>query len=50
MITFEDPEYSVNEGNGTVEVCLLIIEGVLEREVVVTLSTSDGSAVGEWME
>ena len=44
MIGFEIPEYSVKEGDGLVEVCVVIEEGSLQRPVLVTLSTSDFSA------
>ena len=38
------PMYEVDEGNGTVEVCAILISGTLERTVTFTLSTQDGSA------
>ena len=46
MIGLEDPEIVVNEDVGTVEVCVRILDGELAREVTVTLTTSDGTAVG----
>lgn len=47
VISFEMPEYSVSEGDGPLEVCAQIVEGSLEREVTVTLFTSDMSATGK---
>ena len=35
------------ESAGTVEVCAVLLDGELERDVIVTLSTSDGSAIGK---
>jgi hypothetical protein len=45
-IGLERPTYSVDEEDGTVEVCAVLLSGSLERTVSVTLSTSDGSAIG----
>lgn len=36
----------VNEGSGFVEVCAEIVEGTLERTVIVQLSTANGTALG----
>ena len=47
IIDLEDPSYSVNEENGTIEVCAVITSGSLERSVVVTLATAEGTATGE---
>ncbi len=44
-IGFEITEYTTDEGT-TVEVCALIHSGTLEREVTVSLTSSDGSAEG----
>ena len=46
-IDLEDPSYSVNEENGTIEVCAVITSGSLERSVVVTIATAEGTATGE---
>ena len=46
-IDLEDPSYSVNEENGTIEVCAVITSGSLERSVVVTIETAEGTATGE---
>ncbi len=45
-IGFESTTYTTEEGT-TVEVCAVIISGMLEREAVVTLTSRDGSAEGE---
>lgn len=47
VIDFEQPEYSVNERNGTIEVCAVIVEGNLQRNITVTLTTRDGRAIGK---
>jgi hypothetical protein len=46
-IDFEQPEYSVNEENGTIEVCAVIMEGGLERNITITLATRNGTAIGK---
>ena len=46
-IGIEDPEVEVDEDAGTAEVCVRVLDGELNREVIVTLSTSDGTAIGE---
>ena len=43
-IGFDREVYSINEDQRSVEVCAVITEGSLQREVVVVLSTQDGSA------
>jgi len=43
---FQQTVYSVAESGGVVEVCVNL-SGNLERNVTITLSTSDGSAVGK---
>jgi hypothetical protein len=45
-IDFEQPQYSVNEENGTIEVCAVIMEGGLERNITITLATRNGTATG----
>ncbi len=47
VIGFETPEYTVTEGEGSIEVCVVIVEGTLQRQVTVTVSTSDFSALGK---
>ena len=43
---FEEPEYSVPENGSFVEVCVFIVDGILERNLTMTLSTIDQTAVG----
>ena len=43
-IGVEIPIYTVNEGDGTIEVCAILVSGTLERTVTFTLSTQDDSA------
>ena len=43
-INFELPRYTVNEGDGSIEVCAVLTSGSLERTVTFTLSTGDDSA------
>ena len=45
-IGFERTEYSTPE-NSTVEVCAVIIQGSLEREVTVSVSTAPNTATGK---
>ena len=40
-------DYSVSEGAGSVEVCVGVAVGSLEREAVISLFTSNGTAIGE---
>ena len=44
-IGFEIISYEMKEGT-TVEVCAIIVSGELDREAVITLSSSDGTAQG----
>ncbi len=44
-IGFEETTYATEEGT-TVEVCAVVVSGMLEREAVVTLTSRDGSAEG----
>ena len=44
-IGFEQTVYNVTEGvDASVEICAVLTTGTLEREAVVTFSTSDGTA------
>lgn len=45
-IGFENETYQSDEGQGSVEVCVRVLDGGLQRDVEVTLVTQDGSAVG----
>lgn len=47
VIGVQFPSYTVPESIGSVEVCATLVSGSLERTVVVTLSTSDGTATGQ---
>ena len=47
VINIQSPSYTVIEGNRSIEVCAEIVEGTLERMVVVILTTSNGTASGE---
>ena len=49
MFDFEEPEYSVPENGSFVEVCVLIVGGILERNLSLTLSTRDQRAVGKYI-
>lgn len=48
MLEFELSNYTVDEENGFVEVCAVLI-GQTERSVNASLQTADGTAVGECM-
>ena len=43
---FEQPDYSVPEDEGPVEVCVRVPAGQLEREAVISLLASGGTATG----
>ena len=47
-IGFENETYPSDEGQGSVEVCVRVIDGGLQRDVEVSLVTQDGSAVGKF--
>ena len=44
---FEEPDYSVPEDDGPVEVCVRVPAGQLEREAVISLLASGGTATGK---
>ena len=44
-VSVEDPSYTVDESDETVEVCVVLTR-TIEKNVFVTISTSDGSAFG----
>ncbi len=46
-LILEESSYTVDEGDGVATVCAKLIEGVLQTNVSVILSTIDISAVGE---
>ena len=44
-IGFKQLQYSATDGSdASVEVCALVLEGMLEREAIVTFFTTDGNA------
>ena len=43
-IGLEQPDYTVNEGSGSVMVCAAIVSGTLERTLTFSLTTQDDSA------
>ena len=43
-VGFELPRYTVNERDGTLEVCVSLLDGSLERTVTLTLFSQDDSA------
>jgi len=43
----EETSYTTAEDGGSVEVCAVVVEGVLERSAEVSISTVDGSATGQ---
>ena len=45
-IGFSPTTYTVNEGVGSVSVALSLRNGILARDVAVTLQTLDGTATG----
>ena len=45
-VRISQPEYSVNEGDGTVTVCV-VRDGLTTDPITVTLNTREGSATGE---
>ena len=47
-ITIENETYVVNETD-SVQVCVRVIDGTLERNVTVTITTMDGSATSVGM-
>ena len=47
-IGLDDDPVTVDEGDGTAEICANVIEGDLQREVVITVTFEDGEASGEW--
>ena len=46
-VTLEQAQYMVNEADGYVEVCAVLVGGTVERRVIVSLSTSNVDAVGK---
>lgn len=48
VIDFQSPSYTVNERDGTAEVCVELSSGSLQRTVVAFLSTANGTALGKF--
>ncbi len=48
-VSLEESSYTVDEDDGVVEVCAELIDGDLETDISVCLSTMDDSAVGEYI-
>lgn len=47
QVRIDQPEYSVEESEGQVTICVTLVEANIERNLVVILSTNDGTAEGE---
>ena len=47
VIGIRETEISVTEDTGVVEVCAVVLSGDLERDVPFTLTSADGTAIGE---
>ena len=47
IIGFEQPMYEVGEGDGSVNVRIVVMMGMLRRDVVVSVATQDDTAVGK---
>ena len=47
VVEFEVPSYTVVENERMVEVCVRVASGMLQRDITVTLSSSDGQAICE---
>ena len=48
-IGFSPTTYTVSEDVGSVSVAVSLLNGILGRDVVVTLQTLDGTAMGEFV-
>ena len=47
QVRIDQPEYVIQENQGPLSVCTTLIEANIERNLVVILSTSDGTAQGK---
>ena len=45
-VEFEKVEIITSEVAGSVEVCVLVLSGILERDLVINLATMDGESLG----
>lgn len=50
MIGLEREDYRVSEGAGSVEVCAGVLQGALDRELILELSTSDKTAQSKYIQ
>ena len=48
VIGFMDEQYTVSEADGRVNLRVGVLQGTLNNEVVVTLSTNDSTATGKF--
>ena len=48
-IGFSPTTYTVSEDVGSVSVAISLLNGILARDVVVTMQTLDGTAMGEFL-
>jgi hypothetical protein len=50
LIGFERVNYSISETAGQLKINITILDGILTHPISVTISTSDGTAIGKcWM-
>ena len=47
ILGFEHESYSISEGNGSVEVCVQVKNGILQSSLNLSLTTVDGDATGK---
>ena len=47
VLGFENEVYTVNEGDGEVEVCVSVLSGAPQRSVIVSLCTENNNAIGQ---
>ena len=45
-VAFQEPPYTIPEG-ASMQVCVAVVTGVLERDIMVTVSSVDDTAVGK---
>ena len=48
ILGFEHESYSISEGNGSVEVCVQVKNGVSQSSLRLSLATMDGDATGNY--
>ena len=47
-VAFDRSSYSANEGDDSVEVCIRVSRGSIQRTIQVTVNTEDGTATGSF--